>query len=313
VRRSLVLLALLLLAPSASAATPVHFTLFAQTDLPLGQATWTGREWLWNAENLGQIEAADADGRNVRSFASFDQGGEEMRCAVPPNKLWPDGVYCHTPDNRVVRLNRDGSNLTQLATLPANGNSDGGLVFDDVGRFGYALLVSTGGSGSNGGQVFAVRKDGRVQAIGSYPGPGGADEIAVAPASFGTAGGWCLISIDQDSVSGRVLAIDRKGNLKTIAIGLGNGLNPIVIIRPAPKTRPPGPAAGLYVADTTSRQIWFAPASAFQAVTGRVVVGTELTGDFWVLQPHGAAFDALPLDTDLPRQPWNFEGSAFVP
>jgi hypothetical protein len=312
VRRSLALLALLLLAPSASAAAPVHFTLFAQTDLPLGQALWTGSEWLWNAENLGQVEAADADGRNVRAFVSFDQGGEEMRCAVPPNQLWPDGVYCHTPDNRVVRLNRDGSNLTQLALLPASGNSDGGLVFDDVGRFGYALLVSTGGSGSDGGQVFAVRKDGRVQTIGSYPGPGGADEIAIAPARFGTAGGWCLLSIDQDSASGRVLAIDRKGNLKTIASGLGNGLNPIVVIRPAPKTRTPGPAPGLYLADTTSKQIWFAPAAAFAGVVGRVVVGTELTGDFWVLQPSATGFDAVPLLTDLPRQPWNFEGSAYV-
>jgi hypothetical protein len=313
VRRSLLLLTLLLLAQPASAAAPVHFTLFAQTDLPLGQATWTGAEWLWNAENLGQIEAADADGRNVRAFASFGQGGEEMRCAVPPNKLWPDGVYCHTPDNRVVRLNRDGSNLTQLATLPAGGNSDGGLVFDDVGRFGYALLVSTGGSASSGGQVFAVRKDGRVQTIGSYPGPGGADEIAVAPVGFGAAAGWCLLSIDQDSASGRVLAIDRKGNLKTIASGLGNGLNPIAVVRPAPKTRAPGPTPGLYLADTTSMQIWFAPASAFQDLVGRVVVGTELTGDFWVLQPNGSGFDAVPLDTDLPRQAWNLEGPAYVP
>jgi len=300
-------------ASSASAAQPAHFTLFVQTDLPLGQATWTGREWLWNAENLGRIEAADADGRNVRPLASFDQGGEELRCAVPPNRFWPDGVYCHTPDNRVVRLNRDGSNLTQLATLPAGGNSDGGLVFDDVGRFGYALLVSTGGSGSDGGQVFAVRKDGRVQTIGAYPGPGGADEIAVAPAVFGTAGGWCLLSIDKDSTSGRVLAIDRKGNVKTIASGLGNGLNPIVVIRPAPKTRSPGPAPGLYLADTASRQIWFAPASAFDELSGRVLVGTELTGDFWLLEPNGAGFDALPFATDLPRQPWNLEGSSYVP
>src|SRR5258707_14360053 len=110
-RASFVLLVLAFAAVSAAEpATPptFHFTVFAQTDLPLGQAMWTGREWLWNAENLGKIEAADADGRNVRVFATFDQGGEAMRCAVPPNKLWPDGVYCHTPDNRVVRLNRDG-------------------------------------------------------------------------------------------------------------------------------------------------------------------------------------------------------------
>jgi hypothetical protein len=314
VRRSLALLVTLLAVPAASAASgpTLHFTLFAQTDLPLGQALWTGREWLWNAENDGRIEAADADGRNVRLFAAFDQGGEEMRCSVPPNKLWPDGVYCHTPDNRVVRLDRDGSHLTELARLRADANSDGGLVFDDVGRFGYALLVSTGGSGSDGGQLFAVRKDGRVQPIGSYPGPGGAENLAIAPAKFGSAAGWCLLSIDQDSVSGRVLAIDRKGTVRTIAAGLGTGLNPIVVVRPAPRPRPAGPAPGLYLADTASKQIWFAPASDFQALVGSVVVATELTGQLWAIRPAGDGFEVLPAASDLPQRAWNLEGSAYV-
>jgi hypothetical protein len=316
VRRSarIALFVALLAVPAASGATgPVlHFTVFAQTDLPLGQALWTGREWLWNAENDGKIEAADADGRNVRPFAAFDQGGEEMRCSVPPNKFWPDGVYCHTPDNRVVRLDRDGSNLTQLARLPADANSDGGLAFDDVGRFGYALLVSTGGSGTSGGQLFAVRKDGRVQTIASYPGPGGAENLAIAPAKFGSAGGWCLLSIDQDSVSGRVLAIDRKGTVRTIASGLGTGVNPIVVVRPAPNPRLAGPAPGLYLADTNSRQIWFAPAENFRAYVGTVVVATELTGQVWAIRPNGAGFEALAATGDLPQRAWNLEGSSYV-
>ena len=313
--RKLLLLAALALVPSASGASnPLHFTLFAQTDLPLGQAMWSGREWLWNAENLGQIEATDADGRNVRPFAAFDQGGEEMRCAVPPNKLWPDGVYCHTPDNRVVRLNRDGSNLTVLARLPAGSNSDGAIAFDDVGRFGYPLLVATGGSASDGGQLFAVRKDGRVQPIGTYPGPGGAENIVIAPAVFGGMGGWCLLSIDHDSAEGRLLAMDRKGTVKTIAGGLGNGLNPIVVIRPAPKTRPAGgPAPGLYLADTVSQQIWFAPASDFQGFTkGAVLVCTELTAQCWITF-DGNGDNLVSAPTDLPQRAWNLEGSAYVP
>ena len=305
---------MLALVPAASGASnPLHFSLFAQTDLPLGQALWTGHEWLWNAENLGQIEAANADGSNVRSFAAFDQGGEEMRCAVPPNKYWPDGVYCHTPDNRVVRLNRDGTNLTVLATVPASTNSDGAIAFDDGGRFGYALLVATGGSGSDGGQLFAVHRDGRVQPIASYPGPGGAENIAIAPKKFGTESGWCLLAIDEDSASGRLVAIDRKGNLRTIATGLGNGLNPIVVIKPPPKVPPAGePAPGLYLADTLSRQIWFAPASDFSGYTnGAVLVCTELTADCWTFTDGNLAGTATP--TDLPQQPWNLEGSAYVP
>src|SRR6185437_7007238 len=228
---ALSLLALALPAAATAAGPALHFTTFTHTDLPLGQVYWTGREFLYNAENDGRLETSDATATALTPFASFGQGGEEMRCAVPPNKYWPDGVYCHTPDNRIVRLNRDGSNLTVLARLPAGSNSDGAIAFDDAGRFGYALLAATGGSASDGGQLFAVRKDGRVQPIGSYPGPGGAENIAIAPAKFGTASGWCLFSIDHDSAEGRLLAMDRKGNVKTLATGLGNGLNPIMVVK----------------------------------------------------------------------------------
>jgi hypothetical protein len=311
VRASLAALACFLIAlPAASAASgpTLHFRLSAQTDLPLGQATWTGREWLYVAENLGQIETAGTDGRSAGAFAAFDQGGEEMRCAVPPNGFWPDGVYCHTPDNRVVRLDRDGSHLTQVAKLPAETNSDGALAFDDAGRFGYALLVATGGSGTDGGQLFAVRRDGRVQPIASYPGPGGAENIAIAPKRFGSAGGWCLLAVDQDSVSGRLLAIDRKGVVKTIATGLGTGANPLLVVKGRHVAS--GPAAGFYLADTLTKAVWFAPAVVG---AGPVIVGSELTGQLWSVAPSGRGFRATPLATDLPAQPWNLEGSAYVP
>ena len=103
--------------------------------------------------------------------------------------------------------------------------------------------------------------------------------------------------------------------LATIATGLGNGLNPIVVLRSAPKTRPAGaPAPGIYLADTASMQIWFAPAAAFQDFAGSVLVGTELTGNLWVVQPNAAGgFDTLPATTDLSQHPWNFEGSEYVP
>jgi len=316
----LVILLALLVAPAATPATPpaLHFTIFAHTDLPLGQVTWTGREFLYPSENLGRIEAANANGSSVRQWAAIDQGGEEMRCSVPPNLYWPDGVYCHTPDNRVIRFTPDGTSFTELARVPSSANSDGALAFDTSGQFGYALLVATGGSASSGGDVYAIRKDGRVQTIGSYPGPGGADEIAVAPAKFGSASGWLLLSIDQDHVEGRVLAIDRKGDLTTIATGLGNGLNPIATVSlPGRGGRPAGsPASGFYIADTLSQDVIFAPAptgpDALSSST--VLVGTELTGQFWLIGPKtGGGFEVSPVTTDLPAHDWNLEGAVYVP
>lgn len=314
-----VLLALIAVPSAAPASAPtLHFTTFAHTDLPLGQVTWTGREFLYLSENLGRIEAANANGSSVRQWAAIDQGGEEMRCSVPPNLYWPEGVYCGTPDNRVIRFTRDGASFTELARVPGIDNSDGALAFDTSGHFGYALLVATGGSSSSGGNVYAIRRDGRVQSIGPYPGPGGADEIAVAPVKFGSASGRLLLSIDQDHIEGRVLSIDRKGNVTTIATGLGNGLNPIAVIPPpSRKARPAGaPAAGFYVADTLSQDVLFAPAGTGAAALppSTVLVGTELTGQFWLIAAKpGGGFDVSPVTTDLPARAWNLEGAEYIP
>ena len=319
-RRLALCLALGLVAatPSATAAAgpSLHFSTFAATDLPLGQVLWTGSQFLYNAENLGQIESSDAAGRNFKPFAAFDQGGEEMRCRPNPAspKYWPDGIYCHTPDNRILRLSLDGSSMTELARLPVTENSDGALAFDTTGRFGYTLLAATGGSASSGGQVFSIRKSGKVDTIGAYPGPGGAENAVVAPARFGRASGLLLLSIDQDHVQGRVLAIDRRGNVQVIASGLGNGLNPIDVIEAPPAKRAAGSAApGFYISDTLTKKVFFAPAASLKPFVGDVITGTELTAQFWILRPKaGGGFEALPVTTDLPAQDWNLEGSTWV-
>jgi hypothetical protein len=300
---------------SGAAAPTLTFTTFAHTDLPLGQVVWTGTSFLYLAENLAQIEAADASGANAHLFVTVPGGlgGEEIRCAVPVIAYWPDGVYCHTPDNRILRIARDGSSFTQLAQLPG-GPSDGGLVFDSTGKFGYALLASTGGSAFSGGDVYAVRRDGRVQHIGSYPGPGGADGLTMAPKKFGRASGLLLLSIDQDAVSGRVLAIDRKGQVQVVASGLGNGDNPIVAVAPVPKTRPAGlPAAGLYVPNTNTMDVYFAPAAQLAPYVGQVLVGSELGGSFWLVRPTATGFASEPVAVQLPTGNLNLEGAAYVP
>jgi hypothetical protein len=320
-RLCIVLLSAAAASTSAAGAAPptLHFTTFAVTDLPLGDVLWSGHEFLYDAENLGQLEASDAGGKNFRPFASFDQGGEEMRCVPAPAapRYWPDGIYCHTPDNRVVRVAPDGSSVTQLATLPSDNNSDGSIAFDTVGRFGYALLAATGGSSVGGGQVFSIRKSGKVTPVGDYPGPGGAENIAVAPSGFGSASGWVLLGIDQDSVSGRLLAMGPTGKVVEVAADLGTktGVNPVAVIAPPPAKRAAGlPAAGLYVADTNTKAVYFTPAAALKPYVGAVIVGTELTAQFWLVRPKtGGGFQVLTLVSDLPTRVWNLEGSTYVP
>ena len=163
-------LAALSLAAAAPAAGPtLSFSTFAVTGLPLGQVVSTGSGFLYLAENSAEIDGVDATGAGMHPFATFPGtlGGEEARCAVPVIGYWPDGIYCHLPDNRIYRIARDGTSMVMIAQLPGSVLSDGALAFDSSGKFGYALLAATGGSASNGGEVYAVRRDGRVQDIGA--------------------------------------------------------------------------------------------------------------------------------------------------
>ena len=78
-----------------------------------------------------------------------------------------------------------------FATLPAPypPAADGALAFDSVGRFGYRLVAATGRSGGAkpaGGAVYAIGPHGGVHRVGSYAGPGGADELVIAPRQFGS-------------------------------------------------------------------------------------------------------------------------------
>jgi hypothetical protein len=310
--------AVLVVASGAGAKSPpgpIPFQLFVTTDLPLGGIAWTGREWLYTSENEGRFETSDALGRTVAPLVKIDQGGEEVRCDVA---LGRDGftagaVYCHLPDDRIIRLERDGS-FSALATLPHSVASDGSMAFDRGGLFGGGLVAATGGSASNGGAVYVVHGDGRVDSVGPYPGPGGSDNLTIAPARFGGVSRWALLAIDHDAPSGRVLAVSPQGVVRVLAERLEDGINPIAVISASPRTRAAGlPRAGLYVADTFRKSVYLAPAAGLREHVGQVVVGTEKTGHFWWIRPHGSGYQTRPLRTTLPPGDWNLESAVYVP
>jgi hypothetical protein len=89
-------------------------------------------------------------------------------------------VYCHFPDDRIVRLRANGT-FDVVATLPHAVAADGAMALDTAGLFARdAIVAATGGSASNGGNFYLVRGNGRVSHVRSYPGPGGADNLAIA-------------------------------------------------------------------------------------------------------------------------------------
>jgi hypothetical protein len=163
-----------------------------------------------------------------------------------------------------------------FATLPNVPTADGALAFDTSGAFGYALLAATGRSG------------GAVRRIGAEPTPGGADEIAVAPARFGAASGQALLAVDAGK-SGSLVAMDSSGRARTL-LTLPDGPNPLVVIAPGQAPAAGAATPGLYVTDTLSRDAYLAPAAELAPYVGDVVVGSELRGLFWAVAPHGSGF-----------------------
>lgn len=301
---------------AAGAAAPaLRFRAFAHTDLRLTDIVWTGRQFLYVDNTTNRVEAAGPSGVPLSPFAAMPRQVEETRCAVASGAhgFVAGDIYCHSPDNKLYRISPDGKQVTVFATLPATTRSDGAIAFDTVGAFGYALLAATGRSGGptpRGGIVFAVDAAGKVRRIGSYNNPGGADEIAVAPAGFGAAASQVLLTVDAGK-RGSLVAMDAHGRARTL-LQLPDGPNPIAVI--APGWTPAAGAAqpGIYVTDTLSHDVFFAPAADLRPFAGQVIIGSELRGLFWAIQPRGSGFAATPLSTTLTGKHYNLEGAIYI-
>jgi hypothetical protein len=313
--------AVLAVVATAAAGAPTRPTLAFHTvarGLPrLNGIVWTGRRFLYVENTLNTVWSAPPSGAPVRRIATMPRLVEETRCVLSPGAhgFPADAVFCHSPDHKIYELAPDGK-LTLFATLPAAypPAGDGALAFDRVGRFGFRLLAATGRSGASrpsGGAVYAVDAAGIVQRIGRYPGPGGADELAVAPAGFGSAGGDVLLTVDAGASGGALVAVDPAGVPRAIA-SFPDGPNPIVVIpgRTFTRTRPPAP--GIYLTDDLSHVLYHAPIVPLARFAGDVLVGSERFGRFWVVAPSRDGFTELPVRTTLGRGTHSLEAMIVV-
>jgi hypothetical protein len=316
VARLAVVALLLAFAPpagTASAPKPFSFRVFANAALPLGDIVWTGEHFLYVAERTGEIASGGPTGTGLATFARLPAEYEEVRCAHSPGDHgWTGGdLYCHGPHGEIWRVGADGS-TTRFATLPETALQDGAIAFDTRGSFGYALLAASGGSASKSGIVYALDPGGSVRRVGAYPGPGGAENLELAPARFGTASDQLLLAIDGRGKGGRLLAMSRSGAVRTLAT-FQYGINPIAVIGQADAPR--GAASpGVYITDTLSKTVYFLPASQLTPYTGAVFVGREKgRALFWIVRPAGNGFTKLRVHSNLEHQTsWNFEGATSV-
>jgi len=310
--RIIVLAAGAVLSTTASAAgsSRVEVRPLVRTDLPLGDVVATNDHILYIAEHTGQIDQGALGGGSPRPFVTLPREGEEVRCVPTPRATaFPPGLYCHTPANNIYRVTAAGR-IELFARLPERRTSDGALAFDTGGRFGYALIAATGRSNDHhGGGVYAVDPRGVVTKLGSYPGPGGAENATIAPNDFGSAAGDLLMTTDTPSREGRLLAFAPGARVSVLATVYGDGLNSLAVL----PRRWRGERSGVLIADTRTGVAWFLPARELQPYRGDALVAAELRGWIYIIKPANHAYQTIRLETDLTSSKYNFEGATVVP
>jgi hypothetical protein len=302
-------------APSQAQAPAggLHFRVLAPTGIRLVDIAWTGDRILYVENTTSAVWSAPPAGKPLTPFASMPRQVEETRCRVSPGTHgWARGqIFCHAPGNTIYRITADGQSVTAFAKLPESATSDGALVFDYAGAFGYGLVAATGRSGTTdatGGNVYAIDKAGAVRRVGHYSGPGGADQVELGPAGFGSAARSALLTVDAGP-SGQLVAMSPTGKTRVIA-RLPDGPNPIAAI--APTAIRGGANAGLYLTDTLSKNAYVAPATDIRAYAGNVIVGSELKGLFWAIRPRGRGYETVKIPTTLRGGNFNLEGMAYI-
>lgn len=156
----------------------------------------------------------------ARGTGGYSTATGEPYIAVSPGLEVP-GTGCRFPRGAiyaiepsatpaVIRISRRGKAKT-VARLPA-GSFPNGIAFDDdVGRFGFRLLVTATRSGAS--SVFAIDCRGRLRTI-TTTAPVVEGGIAVAPSNSGWLTGRLIA---PDELSGSIIAIDAAGKVRTVA------------------------------------------------------------------------------------------------
>jgi hypothetical protein len=160
----------------------------------------------------------------VGSGGYFQPGGGEPYIALS-SRVRVSGAGCSFPADAVyvlqlgagVAVVDSGGRARPFARLPGPGLLNG-IAFDQTGRFGHRLLVTSATARAT--TIYTIDCRGRVSTL-TRTGPRVEGGIAVAPRTFGRFAGWLIA---PDELSGRIYAVAPDGRSRVVAeSGLPHG------------------------------------------------------------------------------------------
>jgi hypothetical protein len=306
-RRSALCLVIATLIAVPAAMGSVTFTTFvSQSSLSslLGNTSTIGYTYAGNkfvgsvyfGPNNNQLYSTDLTGGSLALFGSPIPGfsgeialGSSLGLGGFPSRDVYAGSQAGTS---IYQFSNNGSAQSLFVTLP--GGAIRGITFDNVGTFGFDMLVAT-----SSGQIYSVASNGSFTQLANL----GQDSegMAIGTSKFGTFAGYLLVGSEG---SGQINAI----NPTTHAVTLVTTVPSAEVLSSVPlNLGSGGPLEGFYAANYPVDVIK-AGANQFSGLQGDLIVTGETTGQMTDLHWNGSTFVSTNIGA-FPNQP---EDGEFV-
>lgn len=296
---AIILLVMLPYQNVGNAQPPSHTSPFIANQLT--NLTWNGTEFIVSSgETTSYLYTVGLNGSGVQPFAQSFIGDQEIYAAISDGNggFPPRHVYVSS-GNAIYQMDARGDQW-RLFSMPAGASRIGYLAFDRVGSWGNELLAV-----DDNGLLWSISANGTATIIKDF-GPNLKPEgIAVAPANFGSFGGYLFVSLETGP-SVVALSPSNPENVHTIVQFPGEEVERILSIPNA---------SDLYVAQLDRGVIFRVPATNLSSYVGMLLVITE--GDS---KPNGSMNVLMPAGNNISKKTIyvqenhpHFEGADFVP
>jgi hypothetical protein len=225
-----------------------------------------------------------------------DRGGgcyEDYLAISPGLGGYPANYIYVVQGPNIIQVSPSGGSVTHFATIASLPETHNGITFDQVGTFGYAMIIT----GSTG-EVWRVSSSGAKTLVANAP--SGMEGPVVAPLSFAPYGGQIIAASE---LLGRVYAISPAGAVATVAM-----VNDAESVHVVPNSVCNfGNSGGAFFSAMFPTHMAKFPAADFAGMGGSLLVTSE-AGGIWSLSSVGGSIVQTVFNGNIGQH----EGSAFV-